>query len=135
VTSAQQVDVEMKHRLPRARAYVEHGPISLLDVPLARNLRRREVTAADHFGVFSLGFFQTSKMFFRNNQHMRGSLRIDVLERKHVLVLVDFLGGNLTAKNAAEKAIGRGVSHFGRWRALSTLVFHHEEAEKTNCFG
>ena len=48
--------VEMKHRLPGPRTYVEHGPVSLLDVPLARNLGRCQVTAAYQFGVLGLCF-------------------------------------------------------------------------------
>jgi hypothetical protein len=53
----------MKDRLPRSRTHIEHGSVSLLDVPLARNLGRHQMTAADHFGVVSLRFFQSSKMF------------------------------------------------------------------------
>jgi hypothetical protein len=34
MASAQQVDVKMKHRLTRARAHVQYGAVSLLDVPL-----------------------------------------------------------------------------------------------------
>jgi hypothetical protein len=111
MTSTQQVDVEMKHRLPRSRTHVEHGAVSLLDVPLACNLSRCEVTAADHFGVFGPRFLQSSKMFLRNNQHVRGSLWVDVFKGQYVLVLVNFLGGNFAAENAAEKAVAFGLGH------------------------
>ena len=111
MASSEEMDVEMKHRLPRVRAYVKHGPVSLLDVSLARNLGRGQVTATDHFGVLSLRLFQPGKMFSWDDQHMRRCLRIDVFKGKHVLVLVDFLGGNLAAENAAEEAVSCGVSH------------------------
>src|ERR1019366_107055 len=84
--------VEMKHRLPGPRTYVEHGPVSLLDVPLARNLGRCQVTAAYQFGVVSL------------------------------LVPVNFLRGNLAAENAAEEAIGGRIGHGRFLRQDSTGV-------------
>jgi hypothetical protein len=111
MTSAQKVDVHVKYRLPRSWTYVQHGPVSLLDVSLARNLSRCQVAAADHFSVFGLRFFQSSKMFLRDDQHMRGSLWVDVLKGENVLVLVNFLGGNLAAEDAAEQAVARGLGH------------------------
>ncbi len=56
MASSQEVDVEMKHRLPRTRTHVEHSPVSLLDLPLARNLGCGQVAAADGFGIASLRF-------------------------------------------------------------------------------
>ena len=50
------MDVKMKHRLTRARAYIEHSAVPLFDVALAGDLRRRKVAAADGFGVLSLRF-------------------------------------------------------------------------------
>src|SRR5258706_9451337 len=133
------MDVEMKHRLPRARTHVHHGPVSLLDVALPRDLGRCQATLAYHFGVLSLRLFQPGKMFSWDDQHMRRCLRIAGFKGKHMLVLVNFLRGNLAANNAAEKAISCVVSHSGRWSLVvgpwqerSTLIFHHEEAEKTN---
>ena len=111
MTSAQEVDVEMKHRLPRSWTYVKHSPVSLLDVPLARNLGRREVAAADHFGIFGLCFLQSSKVLLGDDKYMRGSLWVAVFKGQQVRVLVNLLGGNLAAENAAEEAVVRGVGH------------------------
>jgi hypothetical protein len=69
------------------------------------------MTSAYHFGVVSLRFLQSSDMFLWDDQHVRGSLRVDVFKGKHVLVFVDFLRRNLTAENAAEKTIAAGVGH------------------------
>ena len=111
MTSSQKVDVKMKHRLPSSRTHVQHSAVSLLDVALACNLSRRQVAAANHFGVFGLRLFQSRKMFPGNDQHMRGSLRVDVFKGQHVLVLVNLLGGNFAAENAAEKAVAGRVGH------------------------
>jgi hypothetical protein len=41
-------------------------------------------------------------MLFRNDEHMRGRLRIDVLEGKRLFILIDFLGGNPAGDDLAE---------------------------------
>jgi len=48
---------------------------------------------------------------------MRGRLRIDVFESKDMLIFISFPGRNLTANDAAEKAIR--ISHL---RHLSQLL-------------
>src|SRR5258708_28131753 len=111
MTSSQQMDMEMKHRLPRSRTHVEHGPVSLLDIPLAGNLGGGQVAAADHFGVLGLRFLQAGKMFLRNHQHMRGRRGIDVFKGENIRILVNFRCRDLAAEYAAKKAVGREVSH------------------------
>jgi hypothetical protein len=109
--SAEQVDVEVEDRLSRSRADVENGAVSLLDVALACNLCGGEVAAADDCGISGVRFLQSGKMFLRNNEDVRGRLRIDVFEGEDVGVFVNFLGGNLAAKNAAKEAVRDRVSH------------------------
>jgi hypothetical protein len=110
--ATEQVDVEMKYRLSCSRTYVEYRAVSVLDISLARDLSRRQVTASDHLGIANLRFLQTSKMFLWDHEDMRRRLRIDVFDGEHVLVLIDFLRGNLAAENAAEKAIAGGIGHW-----------------------
>ena len=57
--------MEVEYGLSGAGADVEDGAVSLFDVALAGNLGGGEVTAADEFGISGLGFFQSSKMLFR----------------------------------------------------------------------
>jgi hypothetical protein len=103
--------MEMKHGLSRARAHVEYRSVSLLDVALARDLRRRQMATSDDFGILSLRFFQSGKVFLWDNQHMRRCLGIDIFKGEYMLVVINLLGRNLAAKNAAEKAIGGGIDH------------------------
>ena len=56
-------------------------------------------------------------MTLRNDQDVRGCLRIDVLKGEYMVIFVDFLGRNLAAEDAAEKAIR--ISHL---RHLSQLL-------------
>lgn len=132
MSSPQEVDVEMKHRLARTRTHVEHRPVSLLDVPPAGNLRRRQVTAPNHVGVFDLRFLQSRKMLLRNDEHVRRCFWVDVLKGKHMLVLVNFFGGDLAAHNAAEKAIARGVVH-GSLTMAKTIT--HESTTRSRGSG
>ena len=103
--------MQVEDGLPGAGADVENGAVSLLDFALAGNVGGCDVAAADEFGVDSLGFFQSRKMFPGNDENMRGRLWLDVFESEDVVVLVDFLRGNLAAQDAAEETGGSGISH------------------------
>ena len=109
--AAEKVDMEVEDGLSRARADVEDGAVSLLDVALAGDLRRRQMAAADQFRVFGLGLFQSGKMFFGNDENVRGGLRLDVFKGEDVIVLVNFFGGDLAANHSAEEAVGIGHCH------------------------
>src|ERR1700727_4096061 len=118
--TAEQVHVQMKHRLSRAGSHVEDGAVSLFDVALAGNLGGREMAAADDLRISRLGFFQSRKVFFRNDQNMCRSLRIDVFEGEDVIVFVNFLGGNFAADDTAEKAVG--IAHI-KIHLAETIAF------------
>jgi hypothetical protein len=106
--------VEVKNGLASAGADVEDGAVSLLDIALTGDLGGGEVAAADEFGVGGLGLLQSGKMFFGNDENVRGCLRVDVFEGEDVVVFVNFLGGNFAAEDAAEEAIGIGHVEFTR---------------------
>jgi len=110
---AQQMHMEVEDGLSGAGADVEDGAVSVFDVPLAGDLRGDEVAAANDFCVGDLGLFQTRKMFPGNDENMGGRLRMNIFEGEHVIVFVNLFRGKLAADDAAEKAIGAGVSH---WR-------------------
>ena len=103
--------VEMKHRLACARPNVQHRPIAMFDIALACDFCCRQMTLANGFGFFRLRFFQSGKMFLRNHQHMGWRLGVNVFEGEHMIVLINFFGGNLAAENAAEKAATVWVAH------------------------
>ena len=127
--SAQQMHMQVEHRLPGAGTNVEDSAVSLLDVALARDLRGRKMAASNHFGVGCLSLFQSGKMFLGNDEHVRGSLRLDVFEREDMFILVNFFRWNLAADHAAEKAIGSSVCHglLSFYRAASPVKGHRVE--------
>jgi hypothetical protein len=77
----------------------------LFDVSLAGYFGRRQMAAPDHFGIFLLRFFQPSKVFLWDNQHVSGRFWINVFKRQNVFVLVNFVRWNFTAENTAEEAV------------------------------
>ena len=107
--------MQVEDGLSSAGADVEDGAISLFDVALAGDLRGDEVAAADDFGVGGLSFFQSRKMFLRNDEDVRGRLRFDVFEGEDVFVLVNSFGRNFAPDHAAEQTVGIGHRGF-TWR-------------------
>jgi hypothetical protein len=102
----------MKDGLSGAGADVEDGAVALFDVALAGDLGGGEVAAADQFGVGCFGLFQSGKMFFGDDENVGWGVRVDVFEGEDVFVLVNFLGGDFAAEDAAEEAIGIGHRWF-----------------------
>jgi hypothetical protein len=103
--------VEVEDRLSGAGADVEDGAVALLDVALASDLGGGEVAAADDFGIGGLGFFESGKMFFGDDEDVSGGLRVDVFEGEDLVVFVNLLGGDFAGDDAAEEAVG--IDHFG----------------------
>lgn len=100
--------MEVEYGLPGPGADIEDGSVALLNIALAGDVSGGEVAAADDLGVGGLGFLQSRKMFPGDYEHVRGGLRVDVFEGEDVFVFVDFLGGDFTAQDAAEEAVGIG---------------------------
>lgn len=103
--------MQVKHGLSGSGPHVQHGAVSVFNIALAGDLSGGEVAAADQFRVFRFRFLQSREMFPGNDEHMSRSLRLNVFKREDVVVFVNFLGGNLSAKNAAEKTAGGWIGH------------------------
>ena len=108
--------VEMKNGLARTGADVEHGSIAILDAALPRDIGGDELAAADHFCILGRGFLQSTQVLLGNDEHVRRSLRINIVEGIYVLVFVDFLGGYFTLNDAAEQTIVHDTSIVWDWR-------------------
>ena len=99
------MDVKVEDGLSGTGADVEHGAVSVFDVALASDMGGGEMALSDDFGVFGLRLFQSGKMFFGNDEDMRGGLGIDVFEGEDVGVLVNLFGGNFSGNDFAEEAV------------------------------
>jgi len=112
----------MKYRLTGARANVDNRSVSLLDAALASDFGRGEMAASDEFGVGGCGFFQSGKVFLGNDQHVCRRFRVDVFKSVDVLVFMNFLGWQFSAKDAAENASGIGHNEFHLAETISLRV-------------
>jgi hypothetical protein len=96
----------MEDGLSRAGPDIQHGAVAILDVAVTGYLGGRELASSYALGVFGRSLFQSNNMFLRNDQHVRGSLRIQIFESECVIVFEDLLTGNFAANNLAEDAGG-----------------------------
>ena len=124
--------MEVEDGLSGAGADVEDGAVALLDVALAGDVGGGEVAAADEFSVGGIGFFQSGKMLFGDDENVRGGLRVNVFEGEDVVILVNFLGGNFAVDDAAEEAIGLGHNWFTcDWSIAGSLTAGSSFAESS----
>ncbi len=111
ISASEQMHVQVKDRLPGARAHVEHGSVAILDAALPSDLRSRELAVPDQLSVFGHGFFQPVNVLLGNDQHMGWSLWVDIVEREGMLVFVDFFGGDFPANDAAKQTVVHDTVH------------------------
>ena len=107
--AAQQVQMHVEHGLSCVAIRVEHR---------AKATRRQPAIVCDSGGsphqfpedliVFSADVVERRDVPFRNDEYMRRSLWIDVVEREHAFVFVDDVRGNRALDDFAEQAVGHG---------------------------
>src|SRR6185312_12311566 len=101
--ASQQVDMQMEHRLPAILVAIDHGAIPLFGEALLLGvIRRRQQQLAEQLGLVRGDIVQRGQRLLRDEQHMHGSLRIEVAERQYIIVLVNDVGGNLATDDLAE---------------------------------
>ena len=59
--------------------------------------------------------FEPANVLLGNHQHVRRSLRIDIVEGVGMLVFVNFLGGYFPANDAAEQAVVHDTVHSSKF--------------------
>ena len=81
---AEQVQVDVEHRLPGVAVRVEHGAVAAAgDSPLLRDRRRAPHHLADDLIVAGLEVVQRLDVALGHDEHVRRRLRIDVVEGEH----------------------------------------------------
>ena len=89
VLAAEQVKVQVKHRLPRLRAVADHDAECVFHAELARDLADREQQVAEQRLVLRLRVREPRDLLLGDDEDMDRRLRVDVLEGEAQLVLVD----------------------------------------------
>src|SRR4029077_2333305 len=106
IAAAEEVQVQMKNRLARAGAVVEHSAIPREQEEFLGQLARRHLQLAEQRLVARLGVVQRGEMFLRAKENVRRRLRVDVFKGEHVVILIDELRGNLFRRDFAKQAVG-----------------------------
>src|SRR5262252_579520 len=69
------------------------------------------MAAANDLRIGLLCFLQSREVSLGNDQHVRRRLGMDVFKGQDMFILMNFLGWNLAANDAAKQAVG--VTHRG----------------------
>ena len=102
----EKVEVDMRHDLPGLGAAVDaHAIPALTETRTLPDCARGKETTPDDVDVHRRHGLDRVDVVFWQDQHVDRSLRVDVLEREHGVVLVLDVGGTLSGNDATEQAI------------------------------
>ena len=90
--AAEQVQVQVRHRLAGPLLAVEDQPIAVRQAQLLRQLRRDQVQMAEQLAVLRLDVRVGRDDLARDDEDVDRRLRVDVVEGDAVVVLVDDAG-------------------------------------------
>lgn len=107
-TATQDMQVEVKHRLPSASAVVDRETESIATAELFRNLARSQHEVTKERLVFSCGITKARNRFARYQQHMHRCSGIDVLERDALVIFINNAGRDLACDDFFEEGLGHG---------------------------
>ena len=108
LASAEHVQVQMGDRLSGARAVVHHRPVAVGDAALGGDLGCQQVDMAQNCAVLRTRFAERHEVLARDDQHVRGRLRIEVLKGHGVFVLVNDARRNLAGGDLAKNTFSHG---------------------------
>lgn len=104
--SADDVQVDVEHRLAGISLAVEHETGAAF---FEAEVFRDELCAVEHlaheFAIFRLHVHDGCNVALRHHKEVHRGLRGNVVEGKHIVVFVDFLGRDFTLDDFAEKTI------------------------------
>jgi hypothetical protein len=103
--TAEDVYVQVKDGLARARARIYHGAVTALGESLfvgdaggdAQQVSERSL-------IFLRSIVKRVDVLARDDQHMNGRLRVEIAKGDAQFVLVDDIGGKLARDDSTEKA-------------------------------
>src|SRR2546426_518824 len=98
--------MQVKDRLARAGAIVQHSSVAFQQLAFARQLRGDQLQLAKERLIFGRGIGQRFEMLTRANQNVRGRLRADIFKREELWILIDDFRGDLLRGDLAEQAVG-----------------------------
>lgn len=90
ISAAEHMEVQVFDGLTRTVAAVVDDSEAVLEIELLGYLRRRLEHFGDDRAVLRGYLGSTLYMLLRDNENMKRSLRLEVIERENIVVLIDF---------------------------------------------
>jgi len=107
VPAAEQVQMQVIHRLPTIITGVHNDPVAFAQLLIARNLASRSHQRSHQSHICSNCTCRRSNVPLRNDQHVCRRLRIDVGKTNAKFVFIDAACRNIPVDDPAEEAFGR----------------------------
>jgi hypothetical protein len=108
-SSSQDVDVQVKYRLPSAGAVIDHRAITTrFDPALASEFSGNVKEMSDQTFVFRFHHTEGFEVSPRYHEEMDRRLRVQILDRNRGLILEHDLGRGLPPDDSAEDAVFHG---------------------------
>jgi hypothetical protein len=105
LAAAEQVQMKMEDGLTRAGAVIDQHSETGQEIPLSGQLGGNKMQAAEERRVGGQDVCERREVLPWADEDVRGRLRVNVFERKDLVVLEDNLRGNLPRSDLAEDAI------------------------------
>lgn len=97
--------MDMEYTLAGAGSVVDHDPIAIHDIFVAGDPPSDQQQVSQDLTILPGSFIQRRDVSFRNNEHVRRRLRVDVAKRKGPIILKNKLRWNLPVDDFAKEAI------------------------------
>lgn len=115
----------MKHRLTGDFTTIHHDTGSFfVHAGFLRNYWNPGHHISHKFAVFVIQFHQRGNMLQGDEEHMMGSLGVNVPESQYLIVFIDDISRNLTADNFAEYTV-QSYSPF-KTDSLPVIIYPHK---------
>ena len=105
--AAEQMQMQMVHRLPAIVTGVHNDPVTTVQLLFAGNLRRCGHHMTDQRSIFSERLRRGADVLLGDNQKVRGRLGIDVGEADAAFVFIHAVGWYGAGDDFAKQTIGR----------------------------
>jgi hypothetical protein len=102
--AAEQVQVEMVYRLSTILARVDYGAVAFIEPLLACDLGYNPEQMTEQRSLCRRRFRKRADVPARDDEHMRGGVRVKVGKGDALIILIDTGGGNASIDDLAEQA-------------------------------
>ena len=87
--------MQMGNTLTSVRAVVDDYPVAFRQFQFLRHMGGNQQQVTQQVLVLGGGLTDPCKRFFRDDQKMDGSLRVDIMNNECLIILINDLGGNI----------------------------------------